>query len=338
MLDFFRRHKLSFYAVFLGFVFFVLGFLTFFSFFRHPAEKKSEIPKNYDLRFVNADILNGNPRVIDKADYVVLKNEIASYIGNQQKTGIASEVAMYFRDLKNGPTFGIKEQSKFVPASLLKLPTAFVFFDLEEAEPGFIQKQIVFKSTTSNDYIPTFPSAVSPKENQPISIETLLRYMIVYSDNISYEGLVEYLNGLPDGSEKIMQTFQELGIIDPSSDTKDTLTVRGYASLFRLLYNISYLNTEHSEKLLSWLVQSDFTAGLVAGVPKGILVAHKFGERAVENANDKQLHDCGIIYYPGNPYLLCVMTKGDDINKLSEVIKTISSMVYKEVDSRRLEK
>jgi hypothetical protein len=49
-----------------------------------------------------------------------------------------------------------------------------------------------------------------------------------------------------------------------------------------------------------------------------------------------QLHDCGIIYYPGNPYLLCVMTRGTDWSALEKTIQTISAMTYKEVDSRKL--
>jgi len=70
-------------------------------------------------------------------------------------------------------------------------------------------------------------------------------------------------------------------------------------------------------------------------VPKEVRVAHKFGELGLPNG-EKQLHDCGIIYYPGNPYLLCVMSKGKDSQKLSGIIQTISSMVYKEVDSRKI--
>lgn len=49
-----------------------------------------------------------------------------------------------------------------------------------------------------------------------------------------------------------------------------------------------------------------------------------------------ELHDCGIIYYPNNPYVLCVMTRGDSMEELKKIISTISLMTYKEVDSRRL--
>lgn len=105
--------------------------------------------------------------------------------------------------------------------------------------------------------------------------------------------------------------------------------------MFRGIYNGSLLNKENSNKVLEWLSQSKFKDGLVAGVPGSVMIAHKFGERLLED-NTKQLHDCGIVYYPDNPYLLCVMTHGNDYEKLEKVIQDISKMVYTEVDSRRL--
>jgi hypothetical protein len=106
------------------------------------------------------------------------------------------------------------------------------------------------------------------------------------------------------------ETFQELGLIDPSAKSENTLTTRGYASLFRLLYNASFLNAEMSDKILKWLAESDYQTGLRAGVPKGVKVANKFGERSFKGGGVKQLHDCGIVYYPSNPYLICIMTRG----------------------------
>ena len=75
-----------------------------------------------------------------------------------------------------------------------------------------------------------------------------------------------------------------------------------------------------SEKALGLLQKSEFHKGLVAGVPSGTIVAHKFGERDGLTIGEKQLHDCGIIYYPGNPYLLCVMTRGDNFDELAGVV------------------
>ena len=48
----------------------------------------------------------------------------------------------------------------------------------------------------------------------------------------------------------------------------------------------------------------------------------------ISGAKTKQLHDCGIIYYPGNPYLLCVMTRGDSFGELSSTIRDISDIIY----------
>lgn len=72
--------------------------------------------------------------------------------------------------------------------------------------------------------------------------------------------------------------------------------------------------------------QTEFKEGLNRGLPAEITVAHKFGERDL--GQQKELHDCGIVYYPNQPYLLCVMTKGADFDDLSETIGEISKLVY----------
>ena len=81
------------------------------------------------------------------------------------------------------------------------------------------------------------------------------------------------------------------------------------------------------------LASADFKRGLVAGVPEDIKVAHKFGER--ETSEGKQLHDCGIVYYPNRPYLLCVMTEGADLENLISVVGGVSRLVFDEIDNQR---
>lgn len=66
-------------------------------------------------------------------------------------------------------------------------------------------------------------------------------------------------------------------------------------------------------------------------------------ERITINKNNpnpitKELHDCGIIYYPERPYLLCVMTEGNDLNELAGVIQNISKTVYEWTAKREVDK
>jgi len=131
--------------------------------------------------------------------------------------------------------------------------------------------------------------------------------------------------------------MNEIGISTNGVDlSKDFISVKGYSAFFRFLYNATYLNKEMSEKALEILSTTNFNTGLPAKLPKGILVSHKFGERGYVGTNLKQLHDCGIIYLAGNPYLLCVMTKGDSFEELANVIADISEMVYKAVSENSI--
>jgi len=95
---------------------------------------------------------------------------------------------------------------------------------------------------------------------------------------------------------------------------------------FRVLYNGTYLNNQSSEFALQLLSQSDFNQGIVAGLDRPMVVAHKFGERIL--GNTAQLHEYGIVYLDGQPYLLGVMSSGSNLKDLSEVIATISQRAY----------
>jgi beta-lactamase class A len=84
------------------------------------------------------------------------------------------------------------------------------------------------------------------------------------------------------------------------------------------------------------LSQTRFADGLVGGVPTGIPVAHKFGERTFQQGGvvqHKELHDCGLVYHPKGPFGLCVMTRGIDFADLAQTIRKITRMVYDEVSN-----
>jgi hypothetical protein len=90
------------------------------------------------------------------------------------------------------------------------------------------------------------------------------------------------------------------------------------------------LNPEASEQALELLAESDYGNALRAGINPAIPVAHKFGLLTREaEPKERELHDCGIVYYPNNPYLLCVMSKSTlPLSEIETTIADISKTVY----------
>lgn len=240
-------------------------------------------------------------------------------------------ISVYFRDLNNGPWFGVNEQEKFIPASLLKVPVMLAAFKEDEKDPGFFETKVryVADSGADNQNIRT-GEALRSGENY--TTRELMEYMIQNSDN---QALTALSGALPEGSfEKVMEDF---GIPIPTSTTVDFLGVHRYAGFFRILFNASYLSRTSSEEALKILSKSQYKDGIVAGLPSGMTVAHKFGERTImigDKLAGRQLHDCGIVYYPNRPYLLCIMTRGSEYIKLSAVIRDLSEAVYKEINTQ----
>ena len=150
--------------------------------------------------------------------------------------------------------------------------------------------------------------------------------MITRSDNIA-----KYLLILNSSRNDFEEIYGNLGVQIHKEGNAYTVSTKTYSLFFRTLYNATFLNNEMSEIALKILSEVEFKDGLVAGVDPGIRIAHKFGKyTAVKDgrATSAEVHDCGIIYYPHAPYLLCVMTRGNDSKELQGIIKQISRLAY----------
>lgn len=257
-------------------------------------------------------------------------HKISALIEDRKKANWVTHVSVYFREMNNGPGFDIHGREKFSPASLLKVPLLIAYLKWAETAPGLLAQKLVFNM--ADETAPqTFKPAQALAPGKSYTVDDLLYRAIVYSDNSAYFLLYASID-----PTILHRVYTDLGLEVPKVRNRDDyMSVSEYASFFRILYNASYLNKEMSEKALKYLSKFDFKQGLVSGVPSEIVVAHKFGEKVFgSSAEIKQLHDCGIIYYPDHPYLLCVMSRGDSFEYLDDTIRQISSLVYQEVDAQ----
>ena len=249
--------------------------------------------------------------------------------------GQVTDIAIYFRDLNNGPWVSIDPRECFAPSSLLKVPTLMSFLKEAETNPSLLKKKIKYQRINNldlNEYQLIRPQKTL-EPGKEYAVEELLYRMVAYSDNNATATLQGSI-----APAILDRTYRDLGVRNPYVRGDEyILSVELCASFFRILFNASYLNKEMSEKALSYLSKVQYKEGIVAGVPSHIQVSHKFGERALGNNDEiKQLHDCGIVYYPNHPYLLCVLTNGGSFESLSETIREISHFVYQEIDDQHL--
>lgn len=236
-------------------------------------------------------------------------------------------MSVYFRDLNNGPWFGVNEGERFYPASLMKVPYVMALLKQAESDKKLLKRKIKYKGGFDFNANDIFKPAVSVQPEEFYTVEELIYMLLVYSDN----NTIPLLNHFID--DKVLhEVFRDLSIDYPVNRLEDYMSVATYATFFRILFNSSYLNREMSERALRYLSKTTFQNGLVAGVPKNIPVAHKFGEQTITNKL-YQLHDCGIVYYPNSPYLLCIMGKGENIENLATAIGNVSRAVFEGVNN-----
>ena len=294
----------------------------------NPLNIVSDCNKNYPFLRANLDCTTAN----DDVEHVnKIQDLLSTYIDEQKAAGKITRTSVFFRDLTSRHWAAVDKNEHYAPGSLLKVALAIAYYKLAEIQPQMLDQEFVYKSTQKsiNDM-----EVFKPKDplvaGKSYTVEQLIEHMIKYSDNDT----TVLLNNSID-KNFFSKVLSDLGIHIPESggSEQNFLGVENYSSILRSLYLSSYLNIDNSQKLLGLMAESSFSEGIASGIPSDVPVAHKFGERMVtDEATSKELtaelHDCGIVYKPTHPYILCVMTEGKSYDDLSKIIAEISKEVY----------
>lgn len=305
---------------------------------KEEAEKKIVIPATVAAKqdcFYGITRLSGYRRVspIMTADQeceseklMPLKLTLSNYIEHEQLAGNVINASVYVRRLVDDGWMNINPHDVFHPASLLKVPQMIAYLKKAETEPGLLDREYLFEKSY-DDMPKQYYSAKTLQPGHKYSVRDLFRFMIVYSDNNANIELVNRMD-----MEVFNNTFKALHLTPPDlTNYSYQIGTRDYSRFLELLYNASYLSIEASEYATELLANAAFKDGIVKKLPKNTGVAHKMGEWG--DGETVELHDCGIVYVAGNPYIITVMTRGKDMEHLSELIGNISLMTYEAMQS-----
>ncbi|HNY01017.1 MAG TPA: class A beta-lactamase-related serine hydrolase [Bacteroidales bacterium] len=251
-----------------------------------------------------------------------LKARLLQQIQQAKSEGSIREASVYLKDMATSGWMGIDCESEFLPGSLMKVPVLLYYLRQEQEHPGTLKTRFAYEKPQSE-----FPSqeykGESIRPGKSYTVEELLSYMIDESDNSATYILSKHLD-----HARYNQYFTDFGIAPyEAANTRYTISPRQYSKFFRLLYNATFINRELSAYALRLMTDSKFRDGLIKELPADIPVAHKFGERGMDNTMD--FSESGIIYYHHRPYILTIMTRGSDAHRQAGVLSELSLEVFK---------
>jgi len=260
------------------------------------------------------------------SDLFQIKEEINQLIHNYTSLQGVTSTAVYLRDFSNSEWISVNENELYNPGSLFKVPVLMTYLKMNELSPGVLNKEITYTQRFTLNKEVTFKSKSIQLGNK-YKVKELLKYMIEYSDN---NATVLLTNNLDNAV--FLKLFTDFDMKAPIINAAQyQLSAQQYSYFMRAIYNASYLTIKDSEYAAELLTKCDFKDGILMGLPKGLQVAHKFGESGT--TLDRQLHESAIVYLDEKAYLLTIMTKGKDIKVLSKLMGDISRLVYSNIAS-----
>lgn len=291
-----------------------------------------QLPDTEDFRYIRQSLQAETDDSRKIRELKPFRYKVNHLIEEKVEEEEAQFVAVYFRDLENGNWFGIRDNEPFSPESQLKLPLMIAYFKWAEANPLVLRKRLPAVLPADRP-APLYLRTSRPLEQgASYTVNELVRRMIIEGDPDAYTLLSA---NLPVKHEQ--RIYTDLYVNYDPRKKEDALSLSAYASFFRVLFNASYLSEEMSERALRNLARSSFRSGMAAGVPPGVIVARKAGERLLEPGDEEthavvQLHEFGIVYHARRPFLLGITARGTDFDDLAGVVRDITQLIYEEVD------
>lgn len=207
---------------------------------------------------------------------------------------------------------GVSNDRKFQGASLLKLPLMVLTFKMSEEGALDLNTKYILKNT---DKVKGSGILYTASEGTTYTYRQLVEYMGKYSDRTAYKVMKDVVT-----EDKMNNFLLNLGATSTDITTGIT-TPNDLGSIFENLWSGEIINEEDKKELLKFLTNTAYEKWISAGVPKGVSVAHKFGQ------DDGVVADAGIIEAP-KPYILVLMGQGINAHDADTLYPKFSKDVY----------
>lgn len=292
-------------------------------------KKEDSIPINYDnipsYLYSYVDCLN---KGINKKD---LSEEIQNRIQrlNVLSNNYSKLIGFAYEDLNTGFSLEYQPDSKVFAASTTKAPLAlYVYKQVDEGKLDLNKKYVY----TSNYYADGTGIIKNNSFNTSYSLQDLVKYSIIYSDNVAYLMLSDIVN-----KKDVSAYFESKGSKNLYNSSNQSSLYKIFGELspsdgniyMKELYKYSLNNTENSRNLLSY-----FKSSALNNVKEAtkLEVAHKYGW------TDSYVHDMALVF-DENPYVLTITTTmgdgewGEFVKMLATKIQEIHKLYWSEVNN-----
>lgn len=282
-------------------------------YFAQRESRDITLAKQYPLVSRRVFVEKPNDLIIN---LVPLRTQLEEYVAKNGK----DTIGLYFEYLPSGVSVGVNDQLTTNVASLLKVPLAMAIYHQIELS----NMQLNDSLTIEAKYLDDRSGDVWKRgANAQISVKEAIEESLIRSDNTASSVL---LANLPKGG--LENVFDFLDIPKIKDGAFIVLSPFYYSSVLRSLYLAAYLNPAHSNEVLDILSRTKFTSQIPSGVGDSVKVAHKVGEYEIGTTQTITHSDCGIIYIPQRPYILCLMTKLDR-PEADKHMSELSRIIYK---------
>lgn len=286
------------------------GFFVSREFAPKTVSSPKEIASLYPFLSPRIFAINQNDILIN---FVDLRKQLIDYIGS-----IKDSLGLYFEYLPSGNSIGVNSSNEYIFVSLLKLPVVMaVYKQVEQGHVSIDDTLTIQQDDLDNQFGTLYKSGAGTK----ITVKDAILKTIADSDNTAKNALGHVIT-----NDDILDVLDSLDIPQDADKNTPVVSPKNYSSILRSLYLSSYLTRKYSNLLLNDMTLSHFNDEIAQPIPNTIKVAHKIGVH--EPSSDTPVYsDCGIVYLPKRPYILCIMTKSPS-DKAKEYMQTISKMIY----------
>lgn len=262
----------------------------------------------------NLDIFKGETIIIGnrQEDRVIAKEKIIKEFKDKTKE-LSGVYALYVVDLDSNYFFGVGEDEIMQAASLIKLPVIAGLY--KEAGAGNVNLDTKY-SLKNSDKVGGSGSLYTMPAGTVYTYRELANLMGKQSDNTALNIIRKIL-----GDEKINAVAKEIGMTNTSLKDNNTMA-RDVGIFFQKLYQGEIVPRQARDEILDSLTDTIYESWMVAGIPDGIRISHKFG-REVHVVND-----AGIVF-ADKPFVLVLMSDGIVEKEADEVFPELAKIVHR---------